>query len=690
MIPATTPLLGFSGEISWPLGKISLMVSLGEEEHSASTLMNFMVLISPSPYNGIIGRLGLRTIQAVSSTAYEMLKFPVEGGIVTLSSNNIRPAECKMVVEALSGPSPNEPTATEGIKVAIHPEYPEQTVMVGVPRSIAEHRLNIQEGCPPIRQKRRGQAPDKNKAIQEEVTKLVKAQIMREEVLRDVEETFQTLRMINMKLNPKKCTFGAEERMFLGHIINMKGIKACSEKEEAVIKLQSPKTLKESDFQWTPEAERAFQDMKQCITELPMVTAPRPKEELIVYLCAAKEFDASNNEAEYEALITRLRISKQIGVQNLSAKVDSRLVANQISGSYIAKEESMIQYLEKAKAIISNFINFLIEQIPRSKNKKVDALSKIASTSFTNLTKQVLVEVLKEKSIKEKEILAVVEEGYSWMTPLFENIINGTLPADTKEARAIKIKARQYAVINGVLYKKSFLEPWLRCMGPLQAEYMWGIDISGPFPKAQGKVKFLIVSIDYFTKWIEAKPVATITRNQVKKFVWDNIVCRFRLPGEIISDNKKQFRDNPFTACLGEGIKARLGEDNKNWVEEVPHVLWAHRTMIKTSNGDTLFSLAYGIKVVISVETGMPSLRREKAAVREAKSKAKMEKYYNAKVSNTTFRLGDFFYRSNEVSHVKETGKLGLKWEGPYEVVEALRKGAYKLKNGRGDILLRT
>ncbi|GJW72214.1 reverse transcriptase domain-containing protein [Tanacetum coccineum] len=67
--------------------------------------------------------------------------------------------------------------------------------------------------------------------------------------------------------------------------------------------------------------------------------------------------------------------------------------------------------------------------------------------------------------------------------------------------------------------------------------YKWGIDIAGPFPKGPGNVKFLIVAMDYFTKWIEAKAVATITGNQVKKLVWDNIVCRFSLPGEIVSDN---------------------------------------------------------------------------------------------------------------------------------------------------------
>ncbi|GJW31045.1 reverse transcriptase domain-containing protein [Tanacetum coccineum] len=133
------------------------------------------------------------------------------------------------------------------------------------------------------------------------------------------------------------------------------------------------------------------------------------------------------------------------------------------------------------------------------------------------------------------------EEGYCWMTPLIEYLAEGTLPAEIKKARAIKIKARQYALVSGVLYRKSFLEPWLRCW-PSPG----GICCESPFLEAQRKVKFLIIAIVYFTKWIEPKPVATITRNQVKKFVWDNIVCRFGLLGEIISDNGKQFRDNPF------------------------------------------------------------------------------------------------------------------------------------------------
>ncbi|GJY93560.1 hypothetical protein Tco_0509342 [Tanacetum coccineum] len=105
MIPATTPLIGFSGEIIWPIGQIQLLVTIGDEKHSASALMNFVVVRSPSPYNRIIGRPGVRKLQAVPSTVHGMLKIPVEGGVITLISSRI--------------------------KVAINPEYPQQTIMIG-------------------------------------------------------------------------------------------------------------------------------------------------------------------------------------------------------------------------------------------------------------------------------------------------------------------------------------------------------------------------------------------------------------------------------------------------------------------------------------------------------------------------------------------------------------------------------
>ncbi|GJR09821.1 reverse transcriptase domain-containing protein [Tanacetum coccineum] len=272
----------------------------------------------------------------------------------------------------------------------------------------------------------------------------------------------------------------------------------------------------------------------------------------------------------------------------------------------------------------------------------------MASTSFVHLSKQVFVEELKKKSIDEKEVLAVVEkEGRTWMTPIYEYLAKEILSEEKRKARSIRRKACRYAVTNEILYKRSFLGPWLHCVGPLQANYVLREIYTGScsmhaglrsvvakalrsgrtFPEGPGRVKFLIVAIDYFTKWIEANPVATITGAQIKKFVWDNIVCRFGLRGEIIFDNGKQFRDNPFkdwckklcirqcfasvkqnglvereNRSLGEGIKARLDERSKNWLEKISHVLWAHRTMIKSSNRETPFSLTYRTEAVTPVE----------------------------------------------------------------------------------------
>ncbi|GJV96395.1 reverse transcriptase domain-containing protein [Tanacetum coccineum] len=93
MVPATTHLIGFSGETIWPLGQIALLVKIGDETHSTSAWMNFMVIRSPSQHNAIIGRPGIRKIRAVPSTAHGMLKFPVEGGTVTLQSSRVIPME---------------------------------------------------------------------------------------------------------------------------------------------------------------------------------------------------------------------------------------------------------------------------------------------------------------------------------------------------------------------------------------------------------------------------------------------------------------------------------------------------------------------------------------------------------------------------------------------------------------------
>jgi transposase InsO family protein len=165
----------------------------------------------------------------------------------------------------------------------------------------------------------------------------------------------------------------------------------------------------------------------------------------------------------------------------------------------------------------------------------------------------------------------------------------------------------------------------------------WGMDLVGPLPKATGNRRWLIVATDYFTKWVEAEPLANIRDKDSIKFVWKNIITRFGIPKTIISDNGTQFTSKPFMKYCSElgirnvysspaypqsngqakasnktvldGIKKRLEDAKGRWVEQLPNVLWTFRTTPRRSMGETPFSLAYGSEAVIPLEIGLPTLR---------------------------------------------------------------------------------
>ncbi|GJV40994.1 reverse transcriptase domain-containing protein [Tanacetum coccineum] len=286
LIPATTPLIGFSGEIIWPIGEIQLLVKIGDKEHSASAWMNFMVVRSSSPYNGFIGIPGVRKLQAVPSIAHGMLKILVEGGVITLKSSKLVPLECTVVYGPEGAPSATKPIIEERIK--------KPADMTGVPRHIAEHRLNVRDGCSPVRQKKRGQVADRNHAIQEEVGKLVKAGIMKEGL-----KVFPDKMDAMLSLPSPKCLKDVQK--LNGKLASLNRFLAKSVEKSLPFFKTLKKCTKKSDFNWTTEAEEAFKQMKQLIAEIPMLTAPMEKEELIVYLAATKETVSAVLMTEREA-----------------------------------------------------------------------------------------------------------------------------------------------------------------------------------------------------------------------------------------------------------------------------------------------------------------------------------------------------------------------------------------------------
>nr|XP_027102673.1 uncharacterized protein LOC113723912 [Coffea arabica] len=181
------------------------------------------------------------------------------------------------------------------------------------------------------------------------------------------------------------------------------------------------------------------------------------------------DFAASNNEAEYEAVIAGFQLARKLGAGHILVYSDSQLVVCQILGEYEAREEVMHRYLSKVHQLIAHFESFEIQRIPRSQNRRADALSRLASTSFTDLNKSVLVEVLAESGYLE-EMVCPVYPGDTWIGPLVRFLSRGKLPDNRAESRKFQRKAARYALRQDLLYKRSYLDPWLRCITPEEGE----------------------------------------------------------------------------------------------------------------------------------------------------------------------------------------------------------------------------
>ncbi|XP_072084490.1 uncharacterized protein [Arachis hypogaea] len=226
----------------------------------------------------------------------------------------------------------------------------------------------------------------------------------------------------------------------------------------------------------------------------------------------------------------------------------------------------------------------------------------------------------------------------------------------------------------------------------------WGVDLLGPFPVGPGQVKYLIVAVDYYTKWIEAEPLATISSSNCRKFMWRQRFSSVEHPqtnGQIESANK----------VILLGLKKRLDSKKEAWADELASVLWSYRTTEQSATGETPFRLTYGVDAMIPVEIGEPSPRvllkgveeavekdlvdetREKAHLSEVALKQRMALRYNTKV------LKENLSRTNSSCGAMTSARRPREkanWEGPYKIKEVIGNDAYKLEKLDGREVPRT
>ena len=133
------------------------------------------------------------------------------------------------------------------------------------------------------------------------------------------------------------------------------------------------------------------------------------------------EFQASNNEAEYEAVIAGLNLAHSLEIDQLEVYSDSQLVVRQIEDTYEAKSERIILYLERVRDLMKKFVLVQVRHIPRTENSRADALAKLATASQEDLSRSTPVEYLAEPSIDLCGVeVAPIGSEPSWMDPIWD------------------------------------------------------------------------------------------------------------------------------------------------------------------------------------------------------------------------------------------------------------------------------
>ncbi|GAU38036.1 hypothetical protein TSUD_274380 [Trifolium subterraneum] len=435
-------------------------------------------------------------------------------------------------------------------------------------------------------------------------------------------------------------------------------------------------------------------------------------------------FKESNNQAEYEALIAGMKLAKEMEVQELKAQSDSQLVANQLAGEFQTKDPQLAKYLEKVKEMAKHFTTFELTYVPREQNSREDLLVKLANTKKSGNHHNVIQETLKSPSINElaKDEATKIRKMAAWYTmvrdKLYKRGFSSPMLLCVSDTEANKIlnkihegscgshigsrslpcmvmragfywpnlhddaarhvrtcdKFQRYSNLHHAPDEplKSVLSPW-----PF---YMWGVDILGPFPTSTAQVRWIIVAVDYFTKWVEVEPC--IVSDNGTQFASEKVVeyCRGKgIQNTFISVEHPQANGQAKSAnkVILRALKRRINSKQESWVEHLPGILWSYHTTPQSSTGEPPFTMVYGADAMIPVEIQPPSWRRDTLTLQEN----------NAALEESL----DLLPELREKAHFKEFyTKQGGRGNTTLGIHEAFEGGAYRLETMEGEVMPRT
>ncbi|XP_059281345.1 uncharacterized protein LOC132035043 [Lycium ferocissimum] len=469
-----------------------------------------------------------------------------------------------------------------------------------------------------------------------------------------------------------------------------------------------------------------------------------------MFFDGALRFPCTNNMAEYEACILGLRMAVDMSIQELLVIGDSDLLVHQVQGEWTTKNVKILPYLHCVKDLCKKFIKVEFKHVPRAQNEFADALATLSSM-IQHPDKNYIDPIKVNVHDQQAYCFHVDEEpdGEPWYYDIKRYLKAGDYPEGitSVQKRTLRRLANHFFLSGEILYRRTPDLGLLRCVdakeavklieevhggtcGPhmngftlakkiLRAGYFWmtmetdcirfvqkswGMDVIGPIePAASNGHRFILVAIDYFTKWVEASSHKSVTKKVVVDFVRNNIICRFGIPESIITDNG---------ANLNSGLMREICETfkitHRNSTPYRPQMNGA----VEAANKNIKRLLVYGTEAVLPAEVEIPSLRIiQEAELSDAKwiqnryeqlmlidekrmnavchgqlYQNRMAKAFNKKVRPRQFKPGQLVLKRIFPCQEEAKGKFAPNWQGPYMVHRVLTGGALILAEMDGEV----
>ncbi|XP_042467248.1 uncharacterized protein LOC122050410 [Zingiber officinale] len=573
------PLFGFTGNEVQVVGQMKLAISLNEEPLRRARTTNFIIVDAHSAYNVILGRPALTEFRVVVSTFYQKIKFPVEDQEGEFGLKNVGATYQRLMNKVFWK------QIERNLEVYVDDILIKSIQAVNLCADIEETFGMLRTYGVKLNPQKCLFVAKSGRFLGYIVTK------------RGIEVNPSKVKALQDMSPPRNLKEGQH---LTGRITALsRFISKTADRSFAFFKILRRATK----FQWDVECDKAFEELKVYLNSLPVLAKPVTREPLRVYLSSTGYVvgsslvrsdgeeqpvyflshllkDAESHYIDLEKLAFALVLAAQRLCPYFLAHPIIVMTNNPLGRKIPQAENQTTNELVKLASSISP----IVIQQPIEQISLVAHIDRMEGLTFSNDWRMAIAEFLKSgatpsnreeahllrrrsgrfvligdqlykkefskpllKCVGPEDVDYILQEvyqgscgGHPGGRSLARKILLAgyfwpTLQEDAAQTIATCLSCQKY---HNSIHQPA--EKMKASTGSCPFD-QWGMDIVGPFPMATGQRKFLLVVVDYFSKWVEVEPLAKITEQMVKKFIWKHIICRFGIPCRLVSNNGRQF-----------------------------------------------------------------------------------------------------------------------------------------------------